>query len=155
MVEALDRRVHLVATELRPSVLDLGIATAVEQFVQEWSATIGVNATFHSSGIERGALTSEAETHVYRIAQEALNNVSKHAAARQVTVLLERRGDGVVLIVEDDGCGFDPAAVRDPKEALGLVGMRERAQIIGGRLEVETTPGQGTSVFLHVPTSVP
>ena len=151
MLHQLDRRLHFVASELRPATLDLGIVTAMEQFVSEWSATFDIRTAFHSAGVEPGALAPHVETHLYRIAQEALNNAAKYAAASQVTVMLERRGDGVVLVVEDDGCGFDLEAARSRRECLGLVGMRERAQIVGGRLEVETAPGKGTSIFVHLP----
>ena len=151
MLHQLDRRLHFVASELRPTTLDLGIVTAMEQFVREWSETFGIAGAFHSASIEAGALAPHVETHLYRIAQEALNNAAKYAAASQVTVMLERRDDGIVLVVEDDGCGFDLEAARSRRECLGLVGMRERAQIVGGRLEVETAPGKGTSIFVHVP----
>ncbi|MGH9410378.1 MAG: sensor histidine kinase, partial [Vicinamibacterales bacterium] len=82
------------------------------------------------------------------IAQEALNNVAKHAHAERVDVLLERHGDGVVLIIEDDGVGFDPAAVRDG--SFGLVGIRERAALVRGTIDIESTPGQGTTILLRV-----
>jgi PAS domain S-box-containing protein len=151
MLHEFDRRLHFVASELRPAALDLGIVTTLAQFVREWSATFGVQATFHSAGIDRGTLAAQVETHLYRIAQEALNNTAKYAAASQATVLLTRRDDGIVLMIEDDGCGFDLEAARRSGQCLGLLGMRERAQIVGGRLEVETGPGSGTAVFVHVP----
>ena len=154
MLHEFDRRLHFVASELRPAALDLGVVTTLEQFVREWSATFGVPATFHSGGIERGTLAPSVETHLYRIAQEALNNTAKYASAAQATILLERRDDGVVLMIEDDGCGFDLEAARRGGQCLGLLGMRERAQIVGGRLDVETSPGSGTSIFVHVPTPV-
>jgi signal transduction histidine kinase len=94
----------------------------------------------------------EVETHLYRVAQEALNNVVKHASARHVSVVLERHDDRLVLIIEDDGRGFDVDARAEPHgRGLGLVGMRERAEIIGGSLEIESTPGKGTTIFLQVP----
>jgi PAS domain S-box-containing protein len=151
MLDQLDRRLHFVASELRPAILDLGIVAALEQFVSEWSATFGVQASFHSSGMAARVVDPAVETHLYRIAQEALNNVVKHAAARQVIVVLERRDDTVVLVVEDDGRGFDLETARRRSHGLGLVGMRERAQIVGGGLAVESRPGHGTSIFVHVP----
>jgi len=95
--------------------------------------------------------TPDVETHLYRIAQEALNNVAKHAAARRVSVVLDSLTDGAVLIIEDDGRGFDVEHVGNGNSPLGLIGMRERAQIIGGHLDIESIPGQGTSVFVNVP----
>jgi PAS domain S-box-containing protein len=151
MLHQLDRRVHFVAGELRPAALDLGIVTALGQFVREWSANVRVPAAFHSTGIVTGTLSPHVETHLYRITQEALNNAAKHAAAGQVTVMLEHRDDGLMLMIEDDGLGFDLEAARSRGQCLGLVGIRERAQIVGGRLEVETGPGNGTSIFVYVP----
>ena len=151
MLRELDLRVHFVASELRPAALDLGIVAALDQFVHDWSATYSVPAVFRAEGIAPGTLTPHIETHLYRIAQEALNNAAKHAAAHQVTVRLEDRDGGVVLVVEDDGCGFDLEARRQRGDTIGLVGMRERTQIIGGRLEVETAPGNGTSIYVFVP----
>jgi PAS domain S-box-containing protein len=151
MLQQLDQRLHFVASELRPAALDLGIVAALEQFVSEWSATFGVPAAFHSAGIAAGALPPHVEMHLYGIVQEALNNAAKYAEARLVNVLLERRAASVVLMIEDDGRGFDLEDARRRGQGLGLVGMRERAQIVGGRLEVETSPGNGTSIFVHVP----
>jgi PAS domain S-box-containing protein len=151
MLQQLDRRLHFVASELRPSALDLGIVAALEQFVREWSATFGVPAVFHSAGIDPAELAPHVETHLYRVAQEALHNAAKYASATHVTVLLDRRGDGVVLVIEDDGRGFDFESARSRGHGLGLISMRERAQMIGGHLEVETRIGTGTSIFLHVP----
>jgi signal transduction histidine kinase len=88
-----------------------------------------VPVAFHSAGIDAGSLPPHVETHLYRIAQEALNNAAKYAAAAQVSVLLERRDDGVVLMIEDDGPGFDLEAVRGRAEGLGLVGA-EPAMIL-------------------------
>src|SRR5262249_46623697 len=125
MLDALDRRLHFIAAELRPSSLDLGIVAAVEQFVQEWASTYGIAAECHSNGVTSHALRPEVDTQIYRIVQEALNNIAKHAHARHVTVLLERRQDGLVVIVEDDGRGFDYEETRSQERGLGLVGMRE------------------------------
>jgi PAS domain S-box-containing protein len=148
-LESLDQRLHFVAGELRPAALDLGIAVALEHFVRQWSSTFGVPVTFSASGFGPGALPSEVETHIYRIAQEALNNVSKHADASKVSVRLERRGQGFTLSIQDDGHGFDQRAARRGESGLGLAGMRERAQLIDGHLEVESG-SRGTSVILRL-----
>jgi PAS domain S-box-containing protein len=151
MLLELDERLHFVASDLRPAALDLGIVAALDQFIREWSETFGVPAVLNAGGIKHGTLAPHVETHLYRIAQEALNNTAKYASATRVTVLLERRSDGVVLMVEDDGRGFDLTESRKPGDGLGIVGMRERAQIVGARFELESAPGNGTSVFVHVP----
>ena len=111
-----------------------------------------MHAEFHSSP-DAARLASESESHLYRIVQEALNNVSKHAAARHVSVLLEHNDGEVRLIIEDDGRGFDAeqAAAGLNHRGMGLTSMQERAALIGGRVEFESAPGQGTTVFARVP----
>lgn len=150
MVEALDRKLHFVASELRPAALDLGIVAALEQFVGQWSSTFGIPSEFHSLGAIHGALTADVETHLYRIVQEALNNASKHAGASRVTVLLERVDTDLILQIRDDGQGFDLAATQAAECGLGLAGMRERTQLIGGKLDVHSTPGRGTVVSVRL-----
>jgi signal transduction histidine kinase len=112
-----------------------------------------VNASFYSFGFKDMRLEPDVEINLYRIAQEALNNVSKHANASSVSVLLENRERGVVLIVEDNGVGFETADKADPgdsKQGLGLLGMRERAVLIGGTIEIESETGKGTTVYVRV-----
>ena len=99
-------------------------------------------------------LTPEIESQLYRIVQEALNNVSKHARAGSVSVMLERRGDDVILIVEDDGVGFNAASATNPRrrhEGLGLISMQERAALVGGGVQVESSRGKGTTLFVRIP----
>ena len=113
----------------------------------------GVSAEFRATGIDK-RLSSDAETHVFRIVQEALNNVHKHANARVVSVRLERRGLSTILTVVDDGTGFEPGAAAksaDGRRGLGLIGMRERATLIGGDLQVRSMPGHGTTLILRLP----
>jgi signal transduction histidine kinase len=134
---------------LRPTVLgDLGLAAALGEHVGNWSRQFGVAAHMQSEMKER--LPPAMETALYRIAQEALNNVAKHADARNVYVALERRADDVVMTVRDDGDGFDVATVR-PDQGLGLVSMRERASSLGGSATIEGRPGAGTVVTVRVP----
>jgi signal transduction histidine kinase len=90
------------------------------------------------------------ETALYRIAQEALNNVAKHSRARRVELILERRPDCVLLIVEDDGVGFVDANGGNTRRGYGLVGMQERAALVGASLEIESTPGKGTTVLVRM-----
>ena len=156
MARRLDSDVDFLAWELRPTALDdLGLIVALSNFAQEWSNHFNVKVSFHSRGLGDARLEPLVETNLYRIAQEALNNVSKHAGAANVAMLLERRDDHAVLIVEDDGRGFDAedAAVNEAGRGMGLVGMRERAALVGGSVEVESTPGEGTAVFARVPVS--
>lgn len=154
VVRRLDQQLDFIAAELRPKALDLGIAIAIEQFVREWSKTFSVEADFHAVGIWGSPLRSDVETHLYRVTQEALHNIYKHAGAAHVSVMLERRDGDVRLIIEDDGRGFDVEQASHRRQGgLGLVGMRERASIIGGALDVESKAGQGTTVFLRVPSA--
>ena len=103
---------------------------------------------------DRHRLPAAVETVLYRVAQEALTNVLKHARASRVSVIVARRDDHVLAIVEDDGRGFEAEAVlRDPnaRRRLGLLGMEERVTQLGGTLEIESSPGGGTSLFIRVP----
>ncbi|HKX30280.1 MAG TPA: ATP-binding protein [Blastocatellia bacterium] len=154
MIGRLDQQLDFLAWELRTEMLDeFGLAKALAQFIEEWSKQSNLAAEFHVIGSNDQSLSLEAATNLYRIAQEALNNVSKHARAGQVDVILESRGGQIILIIEDDGVGFDPQAQADADAAakgLGLVGMRERAMLAGGTLEVESSPGQGTTVFVRL-----
>ena len=152
ITEKLDRETDFLAWELRPAALDdLGLRVTLANFVKEWSSHTGIRAEFHTSGLPRTNLEFETETNLYRIAQEALNNVYKHAKAKTVSVLLEKRGGNVSLIIEDDGVGFNPADKRNRTKGIGLVGMNERAKILGGKLEIESQKGKGTTVFVRVP----
>ncbi|MGE3468491.1 MAG: PAS domain-containing protein, partial [Pyrinomonadaceae bacterium] len=145
--EKLDEEVSFLAWELRPTALDdLGLVDAVAAFVNEWSKHAEINADFHSSDLPKERLAQEIETQLYRITQEALNNILKHAGADHVTVLLERRDNSIILIIEDDGCGFEPADTPRAKSSggLGLIGMGERAGLVGGEIEIESSLGKGT-----------
>ena len=150
----IDSAVDFLAWEMRPASLDaLGVEAALQNFVREWSKQFGVEAEFHSSGFDGERLQLEVETNLYRILQEALQNVHKHAGADRVDVLLERRGDAAVLIVEDNGKGYNAEreVARGSSKGMGVVNMRERAALVGGSLEIESTPGKGTTVFVRVP----
>jgi signal transduction histidine kinase len=153
VVRQLDSDVDYLAWGLRPASLDrLGLAAALEQFVREWSEHARVAADFHTSGLGGVSLSPEVGINLYRVAQEALNNVQKHAAAGNVSVLLERHERHALLIVEDDGKGFDHDAAA-AGGGMGLVNMRERASLLGGTLEIETSPGGGTTLYVRVPVS--
>lgn len=158
IVSQLDQQLDFLTAELRPVALDLGAVSAIQQFVNEWSNTFSIAAEFRYAGLEHVRLKPNVETHLYRVVQEALNNIAKHAAARHVTVQLAQREPLLVLTISDDGCGFDLSErartrVRSLGQGLGLVGMRERAQIINGTIEVQSSPGQGTTVILKLPSA--
>jgi signal transduction histidine kinase len=153
VAQQLDRDVDHLVWELRPTALDdLGLRAALANYVQDWSLRVRVSAELHTAGLTNDRLDSEIETTLYRIAQEALNNIAKHARAGHVEVILERRSDHVSLIVEDDGVGFDPVEMTDDRRGFGLLGMQERAALVGATLEIESAPGEGTTIFVRMPT---
>jgi signal transduction histidine kinase len=157
VVGRLDADVDFLVWQLRPTALDdLGLQDALTNFAQNWSKHFRIPAEVLTRGLRKEASTSEIDTTLYRIAQEALNNVAKHARASSVTVLLEGRADAVSLIIEDDGVGFDAEHTSGANgKGLGLVGMRERAALVGGTAEVESQPGEGTRVIVRIPTPPP
>jgi len=155
----IDRDIAFLSWELRPTELEqLGLEDALGSFVREWSNQYGIEAEFHSNltaaGAETVRLPQNAETNLYRIVQEALNNAVKHADPGNVCVLLQRQKDHLVLVIEDDGAGFDQSSTAGPdaRRGLGLVGMQERAALLKGTLEIESQPGKGTTVLARVPT---
>ena len=151
---ALDR-LRDMARELRPSALDdLGLEATLQRYVADYGRKHASDVDFQSQGFHGSRLSPATETALYRIAQEALTNVVRHAQAESVSVLLERRDGHAILVVEDDGSGFDVDALRHlalPAAKLGLLGMEERAALVGGTLTVESNPGKGTAVFAEVP----
>ena len=154
----MDRDVGFLSRELRPTELDTrGLYNAVGAFVKEWSTQFGIDAEFRAvrppgTRDASGALPSEVETNLYRITQEALNNIAKHADAMHVSVLLHSQPESIALVVEDDGCGFDLEAARDPNgsHGLGLIGMRERTELLDGNFDIESSDG-GTSIHVRIP----
>lgn len=148
--EQISRSVHRIAWELRPAALDaMGLEAATASWVERWSEWVGVPVEFHST-LGPIRLQPEVETQIYRIVTEALSNVLKHARASRTGVSLEHHRGMIVACVEDDGQGFDPESAAD-RGGLGLLGMRERATLLGGTLHVESAPGRGTTVLIRVP----
>ncbi len=152
-VEALEG-VRRLALELRPPALDdLGLAAALDDIAQRYGEQLGIAVEFQARGT-RGRLPAEVELVLYRVAQEALTNVAKHAAATAVAVDLDRGPFDVTLSVRDNGVGFDPrhAATDAPAgSGLGLFGMAERLALVGGGVSIWSHPGGGTEVFAFVP----
>jgi PAS domain S-box-containing protein len=155
IAQRLDHDVEQLVWQLRPTALDdLGLRAALANYLREWSERSNIAAELHTSGLMDERLSSEVETALYRIAQEALNNAAKHSRARRVEVILERRADCVLLIVEDDGVGFEPDDdTPDRRHGFGLVGMKERAALVGATLQIESTPDGGTTILVRM--SVP
>jgi signal transduction histidine kinase len=145
--------VRRLAVELRPSALDdFGLVAALERLTTSFSEQSGIAVDFQTS-LGRERLSGEVETALYRIVQESLTNVVKHARARHVSILLTRKSGTIKAVIEDDGQGFDPA--ESTLEGFGLVGMRERLALLGGRLQVESgaSAGTGTTIAAEVPSA--
>jgi signal transduction histidine kinase len=155
IADRIDSEVDFLAWELRPSVLDdLGLPAAINKFVREWSTHFSIPAEFHQIGLDGKHLLPEIEINLYRIGQEALNNIAKHAKASNVSVLLKKRDHDVSLIIEDDGIGFEPrekAIITGDDRGMGLLGMKERAELVGGSIEIESSSGNGTTIYVRVP----
>ena len=141
--------VRRLAVELRPAVLDdFGLVPALERLTDGFAEQPDVRIDFHSA-LGELRLRSEIETTLYRVVQEALTNIVKHANAHNISVSIARRTSTVAAVIEDDGAGFDPRAVRE--ESVGLLGMRERLSFVDGRLEIESRLGAGTTIVAEVP----
>jgi signal transduction histidine kinase len=150
MVDGVITDLHRLAMDLRPASLDhLGLAAALRQHVQTVREQHRLEVQYEVIGLD-ARLPADVETAVYRVAQEALTNVIRHARATRVDVLVERRGRKLVVLVEDDGIGFDPVQAEQGGR-LGLISMRERTEMLGGGLEIESAAGAGTTVRLEVP----
>ncbi len=143
---------HRLAMGLRPASLDyLGLVAALEQLVKDSDQRYKVAVRFRATGfMEERRMPDHVETTIYRIVQEALTNAVRHANAKNLDVILEQRDDKTVIIVEDDGAGFDTRIIGKAGH-LGLVGMQERAQMIGAAITIESEPGCGTIIVVEVP----
>lgn len=154
MVEMLDRTVaatRRMAADLRPLMLDdLGLVPAIEWLASSFMKRCGVPCRLEISAEFEMELFEPYATAMFRIVQESLNNIAKHAAASQVVISMDKIRDTVNLVVKDDGCGFFTAGARKP-QSLGIMGMRERAQLLGGHVVVNSVFGIGTSVEVSLP----
>jgi PAS domain S-box-containing protein len=148
LADSIIRSVRRISTELRPAVLDLGLAAAVEWQVQEFQARSGIQCKVRL--LTREVVASASSIAMFRIFQEALTNIARHAKATRTEVVLQKQRNWLVLLIRDNGRGFDQA---DPLHAksLGLLGMGERAAILGGRVNISSAPRKGTTVTAWIP----
>jgi len=147
-------RVHEMATELRPSILDdMGLVAAIKRYIEDYSINMNIKVDSHISGFEDRRLSPEIETTVYRIIQEALTNIIKHAEAHNVSVVMRLADASLTATVEDDGKGFNNkrAPAQENGNNLGIFGMNERASLVGGTLTIESAEKAGTTIFLQIP----
>ncbi len=155
VTDELMREVHHLARELRPALLDdLGLQAALGNYLTQWSERTEIVVDFHSCNLDKQLLSPDIETTVYRIVQETLTNILKHAQAKHVSVVVECQQNNVQVMVEDDGKGFDTEYLSykaTTEGRLGVVGMQERAALVKGTLNIESTPGAGTTVFVRIP----
>jgi two-component system sensor histidine kinase UhpB len=159
LTSEIGRDLHRAAADLRPAALDdLGLPRALDALVADWSDRYGVATDVQVVGPVEPRLSREIQTVLYRVVQEALTNVLKHARARNVSIVMERRPSEVRIVIEDDGDGFQVDKFGSPirggteggRRPLGLSGMRERLAMVGGALGVESSPGAGSTLFVTV-----
>src|SRR5579885_1750948 len=148
------RAIRSLSIDLRPSALDdLGLLPALRWYVKEYQKKCSIEVDFISSGFKE-RLPAEMETALYRIVQEALTNTARHAHAKRVSIMLKENEKEIEGIISDDGIGFDIEALRkspDSERGLGLAGMTERAVLLDGSLDIESRPGHGTTITVHIP----
>jgi signal transduction histidine kinase len=136
--------------DLRPAALDdLGLFPAIRWHAEQHLTPLGIQVSIDTRAL-KSRLPPSVETVVFRVMQEAISNISRHANARNVRILLESNGTAMIARIEDDGLGFEPSRPRGG-EGWGLVGMRERVNLIGGKVEVSTAPGSGTKIVITIP----
>lgn len=152
LADSMIQSIRRISTELRPGVLDLGLAAAVEWQVQEFQARSGIQCKVRL--LTQEVFAPDVSTALFRILQETLTNVARHAKATRVEVVQQKQRNRVVLLIRDNGRGFDQA---DPSlsKSLGLLGMRERAAILGGQVNISSAPGKGTTVTAWIPLPSP
>ncbi len=152
LVNELMGRVRDLSLDLRPAMLDdLGLLHALLWHLERYSSQTGVRVTLAHTGVENQRLKSEIETAAYRIVQEALTNVARHAGVDEVKVNVSADAENLFVQVTDQGRGFDPQGALSAGESSGLAGMRERAQLLGGKLIINSAAGEGTSVNALLP----
>ncbi len=152
--DAIDDQISMLAWQIRPSNLEeIGLVVALERYINEWSRNFSIGAEFVATPAAVPPLLPEIEINLYRITQEALNNIAKYSKATDVAVLLTVNSREVNIVVEDNGVGFDPAvaASSNGHGGLGIRGMQERAELLGGSFEVESCPGEGTRLYTRIP----
>jgi len=144
--------VHTLSVQLRPSVLDdLGLTEAVRRHVADCQKRVAFNIDLAIIGVEGQRLAPEIETALYRIIQEGLTNIMRYADPQNASICIEYAEDRVLVVIEDDGKGFDVDSVRHQDGHLGLYGIRERAELLNGKVEIESTLGHGTTLYVDIP----
>jgi signal transduction histidine kinase len=150
LIDTTVQSVRRIATELRPGILDdLGIVAAVEWLAQDFESRTGIRCNF-AADREEINLDRDRATALFRISQETLTNVARHSSASTVNISLKQENSSLILRISDNGRGITPEEAAGAR-SLGLLGMRERATSLGGRVDIEGPPGRGTLVTAHIP----
>jgi PAS domain S-box-containing protein len=150
LVQDTIQNIRRIASDLRPGLLDdLGLVAAMDWYISDWSSRHGIPVRVHLTKKEQ-PFSRDVSTALYRILQEALTNTARHALASHVEIRFRMEKDSAMLSIQDDGKGIPQNEIYSPN-SIGLLGMRERTRQIGGRIEIERKPGQGTTVTVHLP----
>jgi len=152
-------QVRLLVWKLTPApLIDLGLKAAMESFINKYRNSVAWQVNLRIEGLDHCRLPPETELSIYRVTQEALTNITRHAHAENVAIFLNCHEDKLLMMIEDDGVGFDLKKIEKEgglKDNLGLISMKERISFVGGKLEIESSPGNGTSLFICIPLSSP
>ena len=150
LLDEIEEELRRLSHDLRPTILDdLGLMAALDVLAEAVPRGPASGSRWKARGMI--AFPPPIETVLYRIVQEALNNVSKHAQASAVTVVVRREARRVCCSVRDDGVGFDPGTARSTAKGIGLIGIRERLAALGGALSIDAAPGRGTELRVAIP----
>jgi signal transduction histidine kinase/DNA-binding response OmpR family regulator len=153
IVREIIAQVRELSLNLRPSLLDdMGLQECLRWHFQRYSSQTGILVQFAENGLGEKRFPAEIEITVYRIIQEALTNIARHAQVQEAWVSIQVNGDYLNIKIEDQGLGFDPQLVEADSDSIGLGGMRERANLVGGQLEISSTPAHGTMIYAQIPT---
>lgn len=156
LIGDLMNKVRNLSLDLRPAMLeDLGLLPTLQWHFERFTRSTNVEVAFHHEGIDGRRFSAELEMGAYRIVQEALTNVARHAQAKAATVRCWTEKDRLCIQVQDQGVGFDPRPATDRKDTSGIEGMRERAVLLGGQIKIETRPGSGTQLMAELPVRPP
>jgi PAS domain S-box-containing protein len=146
--------IHRLAMNLRPATLDrLGLIPALIQYIEACQRQSYIAIDLESSGLDGQRVAPEVEVTLYRVIQEAITNIMRHSQAQNVGIVINHERNHIYVVIEDDGIGFDVQASLE-RGRLGLLGMRERVEMLGGTMTLESGPGTGTAVYLEVPDKV-
>lgn len=147
----LDRGIDHLAWEIRPAILEtMSLPKAIEQYAKHWGDYFGIDTSV-MGGDAKDRYLPEIEAHIFRVVQEALNNIAKHAEATVVSIVMTQRNETLQMVIEDNGKGFIAEEAPSSGRTMGLTGMNERAVLMGGSLQIESSPNKGTTIFLTVP----